>query len=92
MPEGSKAHIPEPLLFMWVIVKVALFIGIWLAIFMTMFLGYFTIPVIMIGVLVIVYAITDIGAYVAVKRQRTGAELRAQFQQTKDSGEHNKDF
>ncbi len=92
MPEGSKAHVPEPLLFLWVIVKVALFIGIWLAIFLTMFLGYFTIPVIMIGVLVVIYTITDIGAYVALKRQRTGAELRAEFQKTKDRGEHNKEF
>jgi hypothetical protein len=93
MSDGSKAHIPEPLLFIWVILKVVLFITIWLGIFLTMFLGYFTIPIIIIGLVVVIYAFTDIGAYVAVSRQKRRAEeLRAEFQKSNIPGEHTKDF
>lgn len=92
MPEGSNAHIPEPLMFVWVILKVVSFLGIWLAIFLAMFLGYFTIPIIMIGILAVIYAFADIGTYITNKRQRRLTELRTEFQKTRDTEEHSKDF
>ncbi len=92
MPEDSKAHIPESLMFIWVILRVVIFLAIWLAIFLAMFLGYFTIPIIMVGVLAIIYAFADIGVYITMNRQRRIAGLPAKLEGTKDAGENEKDF
>ena len=92
MPGSSKASVPEPLMFLWVILKVVSFLGIWLAIFLAMFMGYFTIPIIMIGILALVYAFADVGTAITNKRQRRQEELQHAMQITREAREQGKDF
>jgi uncharacterized YccA/Bax inhibitor family protein len=74
MPKRS-----EPLLLVLVLARVGLILVIWLAIFLAMFLGYFTVPILMVGGLAVIYSLADLGLYVALKRQAKTDQMRHQF-------------
>ena len=60
-----------------IVLRVTIFLGIWLVLFMGMFLGYFTVPLILLALLTLVYAITDAGLVIALVRQRARQARRA---------------
>jgi len=74
MPKRS-----DPLLLVLILARVSLILVIWLAIFLAMFLGYFTVPILMVGGLAVIYSLADLGMYVALKRQTKSQHLRYQF-------------
>ena len=49
-------------------IRVVIILVVWLMMFFGMFVGYFTVPIVLIGVLVLVYSIFDIGLAVYVRR------------------------
>ncbi len=57
-----------------ILVRVVLILLIWLVLFLGMFLGYFTVPIILIGALTLVYTLTDAGLYLTVRRQTRQAQ------------------
>lgn len=67
-----------------IVLRVTIFLGIWLVLFMGMFLGYFTVPLILLALLTLVYAITDAGLVIALMRQRARQARRA-FLDTRQS-------
>lgn len=67
-----------------IVLRVTIFLGIWLVLFMGMFLGYFTVPLILLVFLTLVYAITDAGLVIALMRQRARQARRA-FLDTRQS-------
>lgn len=66
--------------------RVAFMIGIWLLLFLMLFLGYFTVPIILIGGITLVYMLSDFGMVYIMKRQKKAQEQRKELieQITKD--------
>ncbi len=62
-----------------ILLRVAAVLVVWVVFFLSMFLGYFTVPLLLIGGLTIVYAITDAGMYVAIRRQTEARQARQAF-------------
>jgi len=79
MPEDEQRQRSNPLLMAFIIGRVIVILLVWLGVFLAMFLGYFTVPVILIGGMAIIYAIADLGFYVAVNRQKKARDLRHTF-------------
>ncbi len=48
------------LVLLWVLVRVAVVIVVWLALFLTVFLGYLTIPIVIVSLFVVAYAMIDL--------------------------------
>lgn len=74
MPKRS-----DPLLLVLILARVGVILVVWLAIFLAMFLGYFTVPILLVGGLAVIYSLADLGLYVALKRQTKTEQLRHQF-------------
>ncbi len=70
MPEDNNANRMGALAGVVIIARVAIFLVIWLGLFLALFLGYFTVPIIVVGVITLLYALTDIGFYMAVNRRK----------------------
>lgn len=68
MSERNEPERVSWLVGVFVIARVAFFLVIWIVLFLGMFLGYFTFPILMIGAVVVLYALSDVGLYVAVRR------------------------
>jgi protein-S-isoprenylcysteine O-methyltransferase Ste14 len=79
MPEKNPSQRANPLLMLFIIGRVIIILLVWLGVFLAMFLGYFTVPIILIGALAVIYALADLGFYVAVNRQRKARDLRKSF-------------
>jgi predicted DNA repair protein MutK len=75
---GETPERPTPFVFILIILKVALVLVIWLGIFLAMFMGYFTVPLLLVGGLVLVYSLTEIGLAMAINRQKAD-DLRRDF-------------
>ncbi|MCX7837917.1 MAG: hypothetical protein N2559_00450 [Anaerolineae bacterium] len=67
-----------------IVLRVMIFLGVWLVLFMGIFLGYFTVPLIVLAALTLFYAITDAGLVIALVRQRA-RQARHTFLQARDS-------
>lgn len=55
-----------------IIARVALIVVVWLGLFLALFLGYFTIPIILIAVMTIIYAVSDLGLYFLARKNKNG--------------------
>ena len=71
-PTGSR----DPFLLLAILIRVLLILIVWLGVFLATFLGYFTVPVILIGIVAISYMLSDIGLYVAFRRRDTRSMQR----------------
>lgn len=81
MSEETPEQAPRTLLVV-IILKVVVILAAWLGIFLAMFLGYFTVPLLVVGGLALLYSIADFGLIVAIKRQKQTEELRKAFLQS----------
>lgn len=57
-----------------ILARVALIVVVWLGLFLAIFLGYFTVPIILIALLTIIYAVSDLGLYLLARKNKNGAE------------------
>jgi predicted DNA repair protein MutK len=64
---------------MIIVGRVVVVLLIWLALFLAMFLGYFTVPILLVGVMTLVYGLSDIGLFVAMRRQQQARDARRDF-------------
>lgn len=64
-----------------VLVRVGLALLIWVMLFLGLFLGYFTFPVLLVGVLFLIYAVLDLGLLFTVRRQEKDRSARQEFLQ-----------
>ncbi len=86
MTEKHKS-IGADLFFTLIVVgRVVLMIGIWLILFLMLFLGYFTVPILLIAGLTLVYVLTDFVMVSFVNKQRKSMEQRQEIidQNSKD--------
>jgi hypothetical protein len=72
VPGDNFSRRLEPLVGLVIILRVGIILVVWMLLFLAMFLGYFTIPVFVVILLTLVYAITDFGLYVAINRNGSG--------------------
>lgn len=79
MHEDDHSKRTNPLLMAFIIGRVVIILLVWLGVFLAMFLGYFTVPVILIGAMAIIYALVDLGFYMTVNRQKKASDLRHSF-------------
>jgi len=72
-----------------VVFRVAIVLIIWLGLFLAMFLGYFTVPILVIGFVAIIYAIVDIGIFMIYnQRLKIDMEMRKTFSEKLDEHSH----
>lgn len=79
MSEERQSGHNEPVLIMIIVGRVVVVLVIWLALFLAMFLGYFTVPILLVGVMTLVYGLSDIGLFVAMRRQQQARDARRAF-------------
>ena len=48
---------------------VFLMLVLWIGVFLAIFLGYFTVPLLLIGIITAVYLISDLGLFVTLKKR-----------------------
>jgi len=53
-----------------IIARVVFVLIIWLGLFVAMFLGYFTVPIIVVGGITLIYALSDLGFFFIIKKNR----------------------
>jgi len=76
VPESESSR-PHAWLAFVIVVRVTIFLLIWLVLFVGMFLGYFTVPLILLAALTLFYALTDAGLVMALVRRRAREARRA---------------
>ena len=84
---GDAPERPTPSVLILIILKVVLVLVIWLGIFLAMFMGYFTVPLLLVGGLALVYSLADLGLVVAINRHKKTEELRRDFLQSSQRGD-----
>jgi len=84
VPEKNPSQRFDFLLAVVIIVRAALIVVVWLGLFLAIFLGYFTVPIILIAVLTIIYTISDLGLYFLSRKNRNGNGDEARMGQSKD--------
>lgn len=70
MPEEDKNNKIGALTGVIIIVRVVFVLIIWLGLFVAMFLGYFTVPILVVGGITLIYALSDLGVFYAIKKDK----------------------
>ena len=79
MPEGKHHPFLELFMTAWIVVRVGLILVVWLSIFLALFLGYFTVPIIMVIVISGIYALTDATFFVASRMRQQAENMREEI-------------
>jgi membrane protein implicated in regulation of membrane protease activity len=82
MPTKKSPNDISAFVLLMVIIRVTIIIFIWLGLFIAMFVGVFTIPVLMVGGLTLVLALFDVGMFVKVDRYQHGREAEKELMKT----------
>jgi hypothetical protein len=67
-----------------IMARVALIVVIWLGLFLAIFLGYFTVPIILIAILTVIYAVSDLGLYFMARKNKGGNGDESSTEKTTD--------
>jgi len=59
-----------------VAIRVIVAITVWLVLFLGVFLGYFTVPILLVTALTLLYSVTDIGLFMTVRRRERARKER----------------
>jgi hypothetical protein len=70
MPQADKNNQIGALTGAVIIARVVFVLVIWLGLFVAMFLGYFTVPIIVVGGITLIYALSDLGFFLLIKKNR----------------------
>ncbi|MBN2047023.1 MAG: hypothetical protein JW750_04185 [Anaerolineaceae bacterium] len=79
MQQGKDPEKSRFLLNLFIIVRVAVILVIWLGLFLAMFLGYFTIPILLIGIFTLTYAISHLRPMIYDKTEDAMLHQREAF-------------
>jgi hypothetical protein len=77
--ENNNSHKADVWVGLVIIGRVVLMLVIWIALFLAIFLGYFTYPLFLIGLLTLIYALSDLGIFVAIKKRKHERSGRNEF-------------
>jgi hypothetical protein len=70
LEEQEKSERTGLLVWTSIILRIVLTLSLWLVLFLGMFLGYFTVPIILVGLVTLLYMLIDI-RYVYLARKQT---------------------
>jgi apolipoprotein N-acyltransferase len=73
--QDRKSGALEVLFEIWIMIRVVLILIIWLGLFIAIFLGYYTIPIILVLFITLFYPISD-ALFVASLRRKRKADAR----------------
>jgi membrane protein implicated in regulation of membrane protease activity len=76
VPENKSSPGDDALVIAVILGRVLIMLLLWLGIFAAIFLGYFTVPILLIGVVIAIYMISDLGLFVRLKQRRKLADER----------------
>ena len=79
MPESKRPVFSEMFMTVWIIIRVALILVVWLSLFLALFLGYFTVPIILVILVSGVYALTDAAFLVSNKIRKQAENMRGEI-------------
>lgn len=81
MPENkpSETESGDAFAIMVILVRVFIMLALWLGVFLAIFLGYFTVPILVIGLIITVYIVSDLGLFFTLKRRRVSGDQRQEF-------------
>jgi hypothetical protein len=69
----------SPLVGLVVVIRVIGVLAVWLLLFLGVFLGYFTVPILLVAALTVLYSVTDIGLFITVRRRERARREREDF-------------
>lgn len=84
MPENKPSAGGDALVVTVILARVLVMLVLWLGVFMAIFLGYFTVPILVIGLVIAINMISDLGLFVALKRRRKLVDDRQEFLKSLD--------
>ncbi len=79
MPENKSTPGGDALVVVIILARVFVMLMLWLGIFLAIFLGYFTVPILLLGLVIVIYMISDLSLFVALKRTRKSVDERQEF-------------
>jgi len=82
VPERDSSSSIDPWVGVVIIVRVVVILIIWLGLFLSIFLGYFTVPILLIGLVTVIYMLSDLGIFVAIKRRQQAMKERQKMIET----------
>lgn len=85
MTENKHSPGGDVIVSVLIIVRVLVILVVWLGVFLAIFLGYFTVPILLIGIITIIYIITDLGFFAVLKKRRKSVSERREFVETMQS-------
>lgn len=75
MSEPKESRLLESFLTLWIVIRVGFILVVWIGLFLAMFLGYFTVPIILVVVLTIIYGLSDAALLLVTRmKKQTGGE------------------
>ncbi len=72
----------DPWISVVIIVRVIAILVLWIVLFLSIFMGYFTFPILLIGLVTVIYMISDLGIFVTLKRRQEAARQKQKAAET----------
>lgn len=66
----------DPWISIVIIIRVVAILVLWIVLFLSIFLGYFTFPILLIGLVTVIYMVSDLGIFVTLRRRQQTARLK----------------
>lgn len=79
MTEEKPTRAGDTLVMLVILVRVVVILLIWLGVFVAAFLGYFTVPLVLIGFVAVMYMLSDLGLFLVFRRRNKGISQRQLF-------------
>ena len=79
VPENKPSAGGDALVVAIILARVLVMLVLWLGTFLAIFLGYFTVPILLIGLVIAIYMISDLGLFVALKRRQKSVDERQEL-------------
>ena len=89
MSENKPSPSSDVIVVIVILARVFVMLVMWLCVFRAIFLGYFTVPFLLISLITAVYLISDLGLFVTLKRRRKHISEGQEFiESIKDDSTH----
>ena len=89
MSENKPSPSSDVIVVIVILARVFVMLVMWLCVFLAIFLGYFTVPFLLISLITAVYLISDQGLFVTLKRRRKHISEGQEFiESIKDDSTH----
>jgi len=77
--ENKPSPSTDAIVVIVILARVFIMLALWLLVFLGIFLGYFTVPILLIGIITAIYMISDLGLFVTLKQRKQKNNERKEF-------------